>query len=188
MHQASAIDYESIFINAPIGMCVAAGRVILSCNRALEEMFGYGPDTLRGRSFSLLYPTTDEFVRTGARITAVLERDGRYADERIMRRSDGTLFWCHVSGCILGPRDAPHAIVWSFQDVSGRRPVTALLTPREREIAAFLVEGKTSKVIARAVNLSYRTVEMHRARMMKKFGAATALELAYRLASAASPE
>ena len=61
--------------------------------------------------------------------------------------------------------------VWTFEDVSEKRPVTAELTPREREIAALLVEGKTSKIIARETGLSPRTVEMHRAKLMRKFSA-----------------
>jgi PAS domain S-box-containing protein len=185
MDQPSDINYHAIFTNAPVGMCVAVDRVIVASNGALDEMFGYRTKALHGCSFSVLYPTMDEFVRTGDRVMAVLDQQGRYADERIMRRHDGDLFWCHVTGCRLGVGNAPAQTVWTFEDVSTTRPVTARLTPREREIATFLVEGKTSKVIARAIKLSPRTVEMHRARMMKKLGAATALELAYRLASAA---
>jgi DNA-binding CsgD family transcriptional regulator len=65
--------------------------------------------------------------------------------------------------------------------LSAKRPVTAELTPREREIAALLVEGKTSKLIARQVGLSPRTVEMHRAKLMRKFAASTSSELVHRL-------
>jgi DNA-binding CsgD family transcriptional regulator len=59
--------------------------------------------------------------------------------------------------------------------------VTAELTPRVREIAALLVEGKTSKAIARQIDLSPRTVEMHRASLMRKFAAATSSELMHKL-------
>ena len=55
------------------------------------------------------------------------------------------------------------------------------LSAREREIAALLVEGKTSKLIGRQIGLSPRTVEMHRANLMKKFAAATSSELVHRL-------
>jgi DNA-binding CsgD family transcriptional regulator len=48
----------------------------------------------------------------------------------------------------------------------------------------LLVEGKTSKMIARDAGLSPRTVEMHRASLMRKFGAATAAELVHKLAGA----
>jgi len=46
------------------------------------------------------------------------------------------------------------------------------------------VEGKTSKMIARDAGLSPRTVEMHRASLMRKFGASTATELVHKLAGA----
>ncbi|MGC3981340.1 MAG: response regulator [Steroidobacteraceae bacterium] len=42
------------------------------------------------------------------------------------------------------------------------------LTPREREIMEMVVDGKANKVIAGDLQLSQRTVEIHRARVMEK--------------------
>jgi PAS domain S-box-containing protein len=184
LHQIKAsyaIDYETIFQHAPVGMCISVDRVIQSANEALGSMFGYPSDALRGQSFLVLYPTLDEFLRTGDRIVPIMNAKGLYSDERIMRRASGELFWCHVSGRALDPQQALGAGVWTFEDLSEKRPVTAELTPREREIAALLVEGKTSKVIARETDLSPRTVEMHRAKLMRKFSASTSSELVHKL-------
>jgi PAS domain S-box-containing protein len=181
MNPAQAIDFAMIFERAPVGLCVSHQRVISACNDALAAIFGYSAEQLRGQSFSVLYPTLDEFERTGARIAPILNRQGYYSDERIMKRAGGELFWCHVTGRAL-TRDDPHAAgIWTFEDLSSRRPVTAELTTREREVAALLVEGKTSKMIAKQLGLSPRTVEMHRARLMKKFSAGTSSELVNRL-------
>lgn len=184
LHQKNSsciIDYEVIFQHAPVGMCVSVDRVIQTCNGALAAMFGYADGKLDGQSFSVLYPTMDEFLRTGDRIIPIMNARGRYSDERIMRRANGELFWCHVTGRALNPLEPLGAGVWTFEDVSEKRPVTAELTPREREIAALLVEGKTSKVIARETDLSPRTVEMHRASLMRKFAASTSSELVNKL-------
>ncbi|MDB5854422.1 MAG: hypothetical protein JWR22_2463 [Herminiimonas sp.] len=181
MNRLSHIDFETIFLRAPIGMCVSQSRVIQKCNRALLHMFGYATHELEGQSFSVLYPSADEFERTGARIVPIMNACGHYSDERIMKRANQELFWCQVSGSALVQTDAHAAGIWTFDDLSAKRPVTAELTPREREIAALLVEGKTSKLIARQVGLSPRTVEMHRARLMRKFSAATSSELVNRL-------
>lgn len=181
MIEPEPIDYASIFLHAPIGMCISRYRIIQACNHALAHMFGYERDALVGQSFLALYPTPDEFERTGVRIVPIMSAKGCYSDERIMKRANQELFWCHVSGRAL-MHDDPHAAgIWSFQDLSEKQRVTAELTPREREIAALLVEGKTSKLIARQVGLSPRTVEMHRAKLMRKFSASTSSELVHRL-------
>ena len=53
----------------------------------------------------------------------------------------------------------------------------ASLTPREREVMALVVEGKANKVVARTLGLSQRTVEIHRARVMKKMHADSVAQL-----------
>jgi DNA-binding CsgD family transcriptional regulator len=42
------------------------------------------------------------------------------------------------------------------------------LTPREREIVQLLAEGKTSKEVAVALNLSVKTAETHPSNIMRK--------------------
>lgn len=64
--------------------------------------------------------------------------------------------------------------------LDSRRRV-ALLSQREREVLECLLSGASNKLIARFLDVSPRTVEMHRARMVKKLSVATtaeALELA----------
>ena len=89
MNASYAIDYEMIFQHAPVGMCISVNRVIQSCNDALSSMFGYEHGALDGQSFQILYPTQDEFLRTGDRIIPIMNTKGRYSDERIMRRANG---------------------------------------------------------------------------------------------------
>jgi FixJ family two-component response regulator len=52
------------------------------------------------------------------------------------------------------------------------------LTEREREVMHLAVAGHTSKEIAQRLDISYRTVEIHRAHVMQKTGASNLLELA----------
>ena len=53
----------------------------------------------------------------------------------------------------------------------------ALLTPREREVMDLVIAGKANKVIARELGLSMKTVEFHRAHMMKKMKVDSVAEL-----------
>ena len=57
----------------------------------------------------------------------------------------------------------------------------AELTGREREVAARLLEGLTSKEIGRTLDISHRTVEIYRARLMRKYNASTAADLVHKL-------
>jgi DNA-binding NarL/FixJ family response regulator len=47
---------------------------------------------------------------------------------------------------------------------------TDVLTSREREVIQLLAEGKTSKEVAVALNLSVKTAETHRTNLMRKLG------------------
>ena len=179
------LDYRSAFDLAPIGLVLSRNRLMVDCNREVLEMFGATRDELLGHSFELLYPTHDEFERTGARIAASLNASGWYADERVMKRVGGAqrgeLFWCHVSGRALDPAQPHAAGIWSFEDLSARRRLKAELTAREREIAALLIEGLTSKLIGKRLGISPRTVDVYRARLMKKHLASTTAELVHKL-------
>ena len=179
------LDYRTAFEQAPVGLVISRDRLMLACNPQLQAMFRAQHESqLVGRSFELLYPTHEEFERTGARIVASLDRRGYYADERIMKRLNGELFWCHVSGRALDPLQPHAAGIWSFEDLSARRKVTAELTAREREIAALLIEGLTSKRIGQKLGISPRTVDVYRARLMRKYGASTTPELVNKLLTA----
>jgi two-component system response regulator FixJ len=52
-----------------------------------------------------------------------------------------------------------------------------LLTPREREIFELVAAGEPNKVIARNLGISFRTVELHRARIIEKLQARSLSDL-----------
>ena len=54
----------------------------------------------------------------------------------------------------------------------------AELTDRERDVMRLVIEGRPNKLIADALNISVRTVEVHRARVFEKMNVKSAVELA----------
>jgi PAS domain S-box-containing protein len=182
------IDYRLAFDLAPVGMVLSRHRTMVDCNQAVCDMFGTDREQLVGQSFQILYPSADEYERTGARIAPILNTQGSYADDRVMKRVDGRFkgetFWCHVTGRALNRNDPHEAGIWTFEDLSARRPVKAELTPREREVAALVMNGLTAKGIAKVLGISPRTVEIYRAKLMRKYEASTSADLVHKLMSA----
>ena len=61
---------------------------------------------------------------------------------------------------------------------SSRKQPTDPLTARQRQVLQLLAEGKQAKEIAALLNVSYRTVEYHKYRIMEALGFKTVAELA----------
>lgn len=83
-------------------------------------------------------------------------------------------------------RNAFHILQRDTEAERGRRDAEqkiAELTPRERDVLARLSEGKSNKEVAIALQLSVRTVEMHRATLFERLNVRTlpeAMKLAFR--------
>lgn len=59
----------------------------------------------------------------------------------------------------------------------------ATLTAREWEIAGLLGEGNTAKQVAAALNLSWKTIEVHRQHILRKLGCKKTVQLAGRISN-----
>ena len=69
-------------------------------------------------------------------------------------------------------------LIDSYQEGSLQRgELKVALSPRQREVLQLLAEGKTSKEIATSLNISPRTAEFHKYRMMEQLKIKTSAEL-----------
>ena len=72
---------------------------------------------------------------------------------------------------------------WPAPETSQVAKIQGHLTPRETWILAEIVKGRSSKEVARALEISPRTVEFHRANLLKKFSAKNTAELVRKVLS-----
>ena len=95
------------------------------------------------------------------------------AADFIEKPIDGKLFIAAVERAVA----ARIALKAKSEEASLAHERVAALTPRERDVLQHLVEGNPNKIIAHQLNISPRTVENHRARLMVKMQADSVAEL-----------
>ncbi|HZP67438.1 MAG TPA: response regulator [Rudaea sp.] len=83
----------------------------------------------------------------------------------------------HLVGRVRQALDEHDRLRKSSEELKLVRERLSSLTPREREVLELVVEGKTSKEIARALGASHRTIEIHRGHLMEKMHAETLADL-----------
>jgi two-component system sensor histidine kinase/response regulator len=120
LREANA-EQSAIFESATSGIALIRDRVILRCNRKLEEIFGYGPGELLGKPTRLWYGSDEDHAQGGAAVYEQIARGETHRREQQLRRKDGSLFWCRLNGRAVDPADASKGTVWMLEDVTEER-------------------------------------------------------------------
>lgn len=179
------IDYADVFLRAPAGLAIGRIRTIIDCNLAFADMFRGARDALIGQTFAVLYPDEQHYLSTGERVGRMLQAQETFANDRVMRRLDGELFWVHVRGRALTPFDPHRDTLWVFTELSSvlqaRNATQTILTPRERDVAALFMNGRTAKEAAAELGISPRTVDIYRSRLLRKYQVSSTQDLVRRL-------
>lgn len=179
-------DYERLaFLHAPDATMILGDRVILRASLRVETVFGWTPKELEGQSIRMLYPGQTDYELIGDRARRAMRGAEVYRDERFMRRKDGQVVWMEGQGTALDREDPQRLAIWTYRPLDAGVAPAGPLTATEKRIARYLVNGFTSKEIALAVGSSPRTVEVHRANMIRKMGVRNSFELVSRLLAGA---
>lgn len=175
-------DYEGLaFRHAPDATLVLAQRIVIRASLAVESVFGWTPAEIEGQSMRLLYPGQTDFEQVGERALRALESAATYRDERLMRRKNGQIVWMEARGRALDPAHPFRLAIWTYRPIGAEPDAAGPLTATEKRIARHLVNGLTSKEIAQAMSRSPRTIEVHRANMIRKMQVRNSFELVSRL-------
>ena len=186
---ATGREFERLaFLHGPDASMILADRVILRASLRVEDVFGWTPDELEGQSIRMLYPGQSDYEVIGERARKALEAQAVCHDERFMRRKDGQVVWMEASGTALNQGDPLKLAVWPYRLADRQAAPIGPLTAAEKRVARYLVNGFTSKEIAQALTCSPRTVEVHRANMIRKLKVRNSFELVRRLLIAPDPE
>ncbi len=127
-------------------------------------------------------PANTLFEGVAPRTAAGYERELANVDKRLREALAREEALRHRNEELIQHEEVLHQLLASREDAADR---VASLTPREREIMELVLAGHPSKIIAFRLGINQRTVEAHRAAIMKKTGSKSLPALA-RLALAAA--
>ena len=124
---------ESIINNSAVGILVVTeNRIITEVNRGFLEMFGFSPEELIGQSVSRLHVDQKAYRQFGERFWAVADRRKAVVAQWPMRRENGEIFWCELTGCAINSQNILQGVVWVIIDISERRRMQEAMIQTEK--------------------------------------------------------
>jgi FixJ family two-component response regulator len=79
---------------------------------------------------------------------------------------------------IIDVLDGQRDLYEQHEEIKAHKRRLGELTPRESEVLMLALAGNNNKTIGKQLQISFRTVEIHRSRILRKMGVANMLELA----------
>lgn len=188
---AYLIDDDSITLELmsgiiePIGveaLCFSSAEEFLerysprACECVISDMRMPGVSGLQlHKALQLRYPVPPPLIIvTGyAEVSAAVEAMKQGAFDFVEKPLNGHQFLEKLQAALALSRQLHQQRL----QLATREARIALLTPKEQEVLQAVLDGLPSKDIANRLNLSVRTVENHRARIMEKLRVNSAMEL-----------
>jgi PAS domain S-box-containing protein len=137
----AAQEQKVIFEAVSLGVLLTVDRKIKRFNNAIETMFGYTPEELRGQSTEVLFESAEAFEAAGSTAYGVISQGTLYVGELQYRRKDGGLFWASVHGRALDVAHPEWGTVWVMEDITQDRLVAEELQ-RAKDVADAASQAK----------------------------------------------
>ncbi|MGE0875455.1 MAG: response regulator [Burkholderiales bacterium] len=137
-----ADEQSAIFESATSGIVHIRDRVMVRCNRKLEEIFGYAPGEMEGKPTRIWYATEADHEAGGGPVLAQIARGETHRREQELVRKDGSRFWCRITGRAVDPAEPARGSVWMLDDVTTERAMDEALRESKR-IAEEATQAKS---------------------------------------------
>ncbi|WP_320055569.1 response regulator [Desulfuromonas thiophila] len=112
-------EMNTLFDSASVGLVLVRNRTVVRCNRSMEQIFGYEPGELTGRSTRCWYPDQTLFEQTGRSVAEQLAATGGYSSGPLqLLRKDGSRFWSRSQARALDRSDPMAGLISCFEDIS----------------------------------------------------------------------
>lgn len=121
--ELAAITREqlSIFESAGVGIMMLRNRIIVRCNRKMEQMTGYNHDELIGMSTRTWYGSDDAYERAARQVYAQLAQGDIHRRSQQVIRKDGSVFWARLTLRAFDENSPLQGAVGILEDVTEER-------------------------------------------------------------------
>jgi diguanylate cyclase (GGDEF)-like protein/PAS domain S-box-containing protein len=114
------VEQQAMLDNELIGIVKLRERRLVWKNKAMDRIFGYGPDELYGKSSRILYPDDAAFQALDAAASGALQAGQSYRTQVQMVRRDGKPLWIDLSGVLLSVEGQES--MWLLADITPQEP------------------------------------------------------------------
>jgi PAS domain S-box-containing protein len=129
----------------PIAVMGMQGRRIVLANHAVEDVFGWKPEELIGRSTRVLYLSDEDYEQIGKIVYRALKRNRTFKTEFLCRRKGGKNIICSVSVARIGESLQDNRIIATYEDITERKRDEKALEESERTLKALLRSYQNKK-------------------------------------------
>jgi len=182
-------EQQLIFDNAMVGILYLRDRRVTRCNRALEQLFGYGPGELDGQLARVVYRSDADYEAAGSFLYEPMARGDVYQGEMLLARKDSTPVWCEVRSKAIDSSDLSRGSIWIVQDITDRKRAAEALEQAKAQLEV-LVQQRTEQLSQTVAALELKIAEQQaaeaRAERLALFDGLTGLPNRHLLADRAS--
>jgi PAS domain S-box-containing protein len=129
---------RSVFLAAPVGICIMKNRLYESANVFWCESFGYPEESVIGQSTRMLYENDEEYDRVGQVLYTHLREWGLASTETRLRRSDGVFRDVILAAALLRADDPTAGTVVIIQDVTDIKQAEEALRAEHEHLISIL--------------------------------------------------
>lgn len=144
------LEYQAILDNASLGITFTRKRDFLHCNQRFSEMFGWTSDELMHQTADILYPSPEAYLAFVQVAKPILGSGQRLDTEVLMKRRDGSTFWCRLLAKAIDPNDHGKGTIYITEDITERRNVQEALLRARDELEQRVQERTAELALANA--------------------------------------